>query len=354
MHTAADRWRVLTRPPFPYNRSTIGVALSAFWLVGGITTLLVLSLPHPAGLHTRTLLAIGLVAPLVAAVTAALRTWLPLWCYPLMVAFGTVLVRTAMAAAGSPSLTVSFSFFLLWVVVVSLLFFSLPVALAEVALAAYAYASVVVGQRHGVTAAQTVALTAVVGSTGLAVLLLSRAREESEVDALTRLPNRRGLDRVLNEAMRGARSPGKPLVVAVLDVDHFKHINDAGGHHAGDRFLQAAAHRWRAVLRTGDVVGRYGGDEFLVILPNCAPDTAQGVLERMRQATVATATCSLGAAIWTAEDSASMLVSRADTALYEAKRQGRDRLVWADAPSRPAVDLTSEAGRRGAAPSRRA
>jgi diguanylate cyclase (GGDEF)-like protein len=160
---------------------------------------------------------------------------------------------------------------------------------------------------------------------------LSRAREDSEIDALTLTFNRRGLDRILSAAVQDAATTGQSLVVGVIDVDHFKSINDLSGHAAGDRVLEDLSRAWQGVLRAGDSLGRLGGDEFVVVLPGCSWSDATAILERLRGAAMdAEVTCSMGAALRLSEDSASLLLSRADTALYEAKRLGRDRIAWAE------------------------
>jgi diguanylate cyclase (GGDEF)-like protein len=119
--------------------------------------------------------------------------------------------------------------------------------------------------------------------------------------------------------------------MAMLDLDHFKLFNDELGHQAGDRLLKAAAAAWRAQLRTTDTITRYGGEEFAAVLPSCTLEDAVHLIERMRAATPAGQTCSAGVAHWNGEETPEELVARADTALYEAKHSGRDRVVVAAA-----------------------
>ncbi len=156
-------------------------------------------------------------------------------------------------------------------------------------------------------------------------------------DHLTGLPNRRFLDTALTEALMGARAHGHPLSVLLFDVDRFKGINDRWGHAVGDRVLQEMASVLRHTSRRQDVIGRYGGEEFLYILPGRRLDEAVLQAERVRaelakhpftapDETVCI-TVSVGATEAMAEDSPADLLDRADQLLYEAKRTGRNRIV---------------------------
>jgi diguanylate cyclase (GGDEF)-like protein len=152
-------------------------------------------------------------------------------------------------------------------------------------------------------------------------------------DALTGLSNRRAILTQLGGMVSGARRHGHPLSIAVCDLDHFKRINDTHGHKAGDAVLIAATHAMGTHLRAEDQLGRLGGEEFLVLLPNTDAAAAVHVAERMR-AEVATAaspvpvTVSIGIATWEAE-APEELLHRGDEALYSAKDAGRDRVTAA-------------------------
>ena len=163
----------------------------------------------------------------------------------------------------------------------------------------------------------------------------------SRTDALTGLFNRRHLEEELDRRYSAARRHGTPLAVLLLDIDHFKKVNDTYGHPAGDLVLQEIGRRLLAQVRVEDVAGRWGGEEFLVVLPDADLPGAVIVGERVRLATSTTPVlaggtpilvtvsggCALGP-FGTPEE----LVSRADTALYEAKVAGRNRIVTASAP----------------------
>jgi diguanylate cyclase (GGDEF)-like protein/PAS domain S-box-containing protein len=146
-------------------------------------------------------------------------------------------------------------------------------------------------------------------------------------DALTGLPNRRGLDEQLPREMARARRAESDLCLAIVDIDHFKAYNDANGHLAGDAVLRECAVAWDGALRAEDTIIRFGGEEFLVVLPDCPLEQAAETVERLRQATPGGLTCSAGLACWDYAETTDDLVGRADSALYRAKAAGRDRLV---------------------------
>jgi diguanylate cyclase (GGDEF)-like protein len=123
------------------------------------------------------------------------------------------------------------------------------------------------------------------------------------------------------------------LSIAMVDLDHFKAFNDAYGHPAGDRLLKAAAAAWTAQLRSVDHLARYGGEEFIVLLPDADTAEAVEVMERLRAATPLGQTFSSGVATWDDLETSDEMIARADAALYDAKRTGRDRVVVARAPA---------------------
>jgi diguanylate cyclase (GGDEF)-like protein len=151
-------------------------------------------------------------------------------------------------------------------------------------------------------------------------------RELCERDPLTGLLNRRAWDMSLTSSLRKRR---QPMYVALIDLDHFKAFNDRHGHPAGDALLRRAAVAWRGALRTADVLARYGGEEFAILLAGCSAESALEIIERVREATVDDQSVSIGLAIWDGRESAESLVYRADKALYQAKHDGRNRVVQA-------------------------
>lgn len=157
--------------------------------------------------------------------------------------------------------------------------------------------------------------------------LLVEVEALAHSDALTGLPNRRTLDEQLPREMARALRAESDLCLAILDLDHFKAYNDTHGHLAGDEMLRRCAIAWDSELRGEDTIVRFGGEEFLVVLPDTRPDLAIEIVERLRMATPGGQTCSAGLACWDLSETAEDLLDRADSALYRAKAAGRDQLV---------------------------
>jgi two-component system, cell cycle response regulator len=162
-------------------------------------------------------------------------------------------------------------------------------------------------------------------------------RLEATRDHLTGIWNRRAILEQLHRELRRSRHERRPLSAILADLDHFKAINDRHGHAAGDKVLQESAHRMSTVVRDYDFLGRYGGEEFLLVLPGCDGVTGLDVAERVRQSVTShpvqvgdvaiTVSVSLGIA-WTCgtTERVDVLVEAADTALYRAKAAGRNRV----------------------------
>jgi diguanylate cyclase (GGDEF)-like protein len=155
--------------------------------------------------------------------------------------------------------------------------------------------------------------------------LLQTVQTLARTDQLTGVPNRRAFDELLPNVLQSA-TPSTPMCVALLDLDYFKKFNDAFGHPAGDQFLQDAADAWALQLRGTDIIARFGGEEFAVVLPDCNLHNAISVLDKLRGSTPADQTVSIGIAQWDGQETQQALMQRVDTALYQAKTDGRNRL----------------------------
>lgn len=155
-------------------------------------------------------------------------------------------------------------------------------------------------------------------------------------DGLTGMQNRRYFDDALKEYLEEFRRVGKPVGLMVLDLDHFKSINDTHGHNVGDEVLRAVADCLKDMTRYHDVVARLGGEEFAIVAPNMDIDMLMRFAERIRKALAGMVvvsgkvrlkvTASVGLAVWDGMESADDFYRRADTQLYEAKNKGRNRV----------------------------
>lgn len=158
-------------------------------------------------------------------------------------------------------------------------------------------------------------------------------------DGLTGMHNRRYFDDAMTEYLTAFRRIDKPIGMAILDLDHFKKVNDTWGHDAGDEVLRQVALCLQEFTRYHDVVARLGGEEFAILSPNITERQLFNLADRIRQAvgalnidvgsTTLKVTMSAGLAIWNGAESGEELYRRADKQLYEAKRQGRNRVCAA-------------------------
>ncbi len=188
------------------------------------------------------------------------------------------------------------------------------------------------------------ALLLLAGVGGLVVRKVRQAHQLrllADTDDLTGLPNRRALMALARQADDVAAAAGLPLSLLVVDIDHFKRVNDAHGHAVGDGVLRHVAQALSGALREGDRLGRLGGEEFVAVLPGAGLAEATAVAERMRVAVAGapapvgalavSCTVSLGVAAAPAGGPLEVLLGRADAALYQAKADGRDRVAVAAA-----------------------
>jgi diguanylate cyclase (GGDEF)-like protein len=189
-------------------------------------------------------------------------------------------------------------------------------------------------------------LLPVLTTVGFLLMCTQRGQEELErtarLDHLTGIYNRRAIEDLAARALSAARRHGIPLAILILDLDHFKHINDQYGHEAGDQALIETVRRMRQIMRAEDLVGRQGGEEFVALMPDIDLRSAHAAAERLREGFAArpmtvhaghgpievTVTVSVGVTALQADDRLfSHLLRRADRAMYAAKAAGRNRVM---------------------------
>jgi diguanylate cyclase (GGDEF)-like protein len=173
--------------------------------------------------------------------------------------------------------------------------------------------------------------------------LLRRVAAQANTDALTDLPNRRTFEDAWRRMVQRAQRNNAPLALMVMDIDHFKRVNDTHGHAAGDEALRVLGWALKNHLRPGDLCARWGGEEFILALPGATPEVARMRAEELLQMPLMygkngageplAVTLSVGLTDWRADDATSFVtIARADAALYEAKRDGRHRVNIAPPP----------------------
>ncbi|MEJ5913101.1 putative bifunctional diguanylate cyclase/phosphodiesterase [Pseudokineococcus sp. 1T1Z-3] len=308
------------------------VVMAVFFFAGSAGGL-ALALDLPASSPGRlALLVLVLVAVVLGGASVVLRNRLPRGSTHVLTAGGAVMLALAVGAMPDPSRALAVTLAFVFVVIDAFLFFPWRTAFLHLSVGVVAATSSLLGRGDvtaGVVATVDIALLAVAAVVGL----LARRASDAGVDSLTGLPNRRGFDVLLEAQLRTARRDERVLSVALLDLDDFKAVNDAGGHAAGDVVLGTTATTWRAALPADVTLARFGGDEFAVLAPDLRAVDLAELLAPL--ATDAHRSASAGVVETAVGDDGvapappAELVRRADAALYRAKREGRARVVVA-------------------------
>ena len=293
----------------------------------GVLTLL---LPHGTKMDGPATVAMIVVGYTIAAALALLGERVPMWLIHGAIAVGAAAVSVGIHATGGGRLAGSASVLYLWVAIFAGYFLSWRAMSLYIVLIAASYLAVLTLDHEPAWPALWAGMTGTAAATAVVVASLSgRLRALASTDALTGLPNRRGWEDSLERELARAARRQSPLCIALLDLDNLKALNDERGHLAGDRVLKVVASTWLGLLRDTDVLARYGGDEFGVILPDCPPAKAAEIVDRLSSSNPDGSSCSVGVAWAAAQDDAPDLIGRADRALYEAKSGGGGRVAHA-------------------------
>ena len=299
--------------------------LAVFYVVGGTAGLLITWGGHAEGLARTAMIGMSLSAVLSSFVV---HRWGRRWsrnAYHLPVGSAALLVTGAVLLSPDTGTAMAAATLVAFTVMDAVLLFNLYVAAAHM-LFGLAGVTVALMVHGGVALPTALALDAVVVALGCAVRALVIRAAGATRDPLTELANRRGLDEALQELLVGLPRSGDRLSAALLDLDHFKAVNDTRGHEAGDELLRQVADVWARSLPSGAVLARHGGDEFALLLPGTDGPAALELVRRLC-ALHPGIRLSCGVAEYVSGDSAAQLMRRADHALYAAKAAGRGRCV---------------------------
>src|SRR3954471_4792629 len=313
-------------------RVTMARAGAVLFAAGGSLALLSLAVPHWHIAHPAAAALVAALALPMAALLYGFAERVPARAVHFLVALASVQLAVGVYFLGPGAATAEAGCYYTWIAIFAFYFLPTRAALAHLAFmgAAYAVALWVVHASGGPGQWVVTMGTAAVG--GLVVgALVGRLRQQAATDVLTGLANRRSWEETLERELARAWRQHLPVTVAVIDLDQFKALNDRAGHQAGDRLLKEVSAAWGDVIRDEDVLARPGGDEFGVVLPNCAQGEALHILDRLRKKTP-DLTFSAGLACWDGSEQATSLMQRADIALYRAKNRGGNDTVVAGAP----------------------
>lgn len=310
-------------------------AAAVLFATGGSLALVSLAVPHWHIAHPAESAILAAPALPTSLVLYLFADHVPEWMIHGLLVLASLQLSAAVPFLGAGAATAAAGCYYTWISIFAFYFLSRRLALAHLAFmgVAYAVALWAVHARGGPGQWIVTMGTAAVG--GLVVgQLVGRLRQAAGTDVLTGLANRRSWEETLERELARAWRQHVPVTVAVIDLDDFKALNDRAGHQAGDRLLKEVSAAWGDAIRDEDVLARPGGDEFGLVLPNCAQVEALQILDRLRKKTP-TLTFSAGLAAWDGSEHAGSLMERADIALYRAKNRGGNDTVVAGTPRGP-------------------
>lgn len=331
---ATSRLNLPAPQEFLGENDLIARVIGVLYGAGGLLAAASLLLPHPSRTDDAGIIAVACAAAAVAVLLEVFPSRLPAWLLQAVIGLGSVLISLCVYFAGQPS---AYPAMFIWVVVASGFFFPGRRTAIQLAWLLAVYAIVLYSiPDNGYSPLTRLLLSAMAfGTAGAVVSWLSQSvnrrvevsESRARTDPLTGIANRRWLDEEMRRELAWAKRHRAPLCAAILDLDDLKAFNDAHGHLAGDHLLASAVKAWRDAIRPSDFIARVGGDEFMLLMPDCPAESAETVLDRVRAATPAETSCSAGLARWDGAESALELFNRADAALYQAKHGGGNRTV---------------------------
>lgn len=303
-----------------------GRVFGIFYVAGAAVGLSSLALPHGGHFNVLADLVISTVV-LSIGLWAWQRRHVGQVATALLIGFGTLAVSGGIYSGRGDDVSMSAAVVYIWLALAAGLLSSAKAIVGHVCLIGAAYGLVLGLSGNSGAPAEWFFVTGTAGVTA-AITYFSRSDllRLSRVDPLTGTLNRAGLHSTLVRELAQARRTGRPLSLAVVDLDGFKELNDKLGHLAGDAALVHTVRAWQGALRTGDVLARFGGDEFVIALPGSTLLQARRVLRRLGRIEGACG-WSAGLACWDWFEDPEQLLRRADKALYAAKARGRSGSV---------------------------
>lgn len=318
--------------------SAVRVITAFFYLMGGLAAILGASFDTPmSAVDASQMKVIGLASILLGLLLLLRSSPLPRWLLHLSVLGGIALVSVAVYTMESPSVAIIVSAAYTFIVVDVSIFFG-PLAMVSYALVCSAAVTFVL-LHHEVGSGPIIGLHVIAIALALVVAWLARVSSLAQFDQLTKLLNRRGFEIQLEAALAEAEQSGAVVSVVLLDLDDFRHVNGKLGRQRADDLLKAVARKWATVLGERGSLARLGGDDFAAVVPGIGRCDTANIADELRAALMGDLTASAGVSTWECEDTPSMIVGRAEAALYEAKTEGRDRTRVHGARSRTVIEL---------------
>lgn len=314
----------------PEHVAAIAQMLGLMWMVGGALGTPVALFDHTHGAsHLLAFMCTGLAVPSGFGLYLVARffgRWLRIWMLHAYLVMGTLVISAGVISGHGGGPSVADLSLYIWVVMLAFVAFPLRWAMLHLAYVMTVCAVVIdIWIHQNPTSVAIMVLGTEVAAGFVVGHLSSLLRRQSVTDPLTGLVNRQAFLTILDKELAQTARNGDSLCLAIVDLDDFKTVNDTQGHQPGDFVLAKLAPEWQAQLRSTDTLARYGGDEFVAVMPTCTLDDGEKIIQRLR--TSSGHRCSAGIAASRADDTSSDLLNRADKALYRAKELGRNQVI---------------------------